>query len=97
MTLTLCYKQADSDVLRAAASSLNRFEGDGSFMQQFGDGPGAHGSPPASDSDADRFINAETLTRLFACMHAVIRAPSVVGYYCCSLKSLKPFIRGCSP
>ncbi len=46
-------EQADSDVLRAAASSLNQFEGDGSFLENFQGGRlGAGGS--ASDSDADR-------------------------------------------
>ncbi len=55
-------------MLRAAASSLNQFEGDGSFLENFQGGrPGGDGS--ASDSDADRSSTDHTPDDTFCGHH----------------------------
>ena len=49
-------------MLRAAASSLNQFEGDGSFLENFQSSSRPEGDGSASDSGADRSSTIRALT-----------------------------------
>ena len=66
----LLARQADADVLRAAAGSLNRFEGDGSFLERFQGGQAAAGSPSGSDAEEHRCDGFRCFTIVAVDSHA---------------------------